>query len=83
MMKSIKPRNNKEFKIFDRVARMGRADFYDINLSRSMGRHYPSLVDEGYLEIARVDKKKKTIIIPGENVRIIPKKGKFDFYKIF
>jgi len=82
-MKSVKPWNKKEYDIFHRVSQIGRADFHDIDLSRSIGRHYQDLINDGYLEIARVDKKKKTIILPGENVRIIPQKGKFNFYKIF
>lgn len=77
----VTPWSKEAEKILNRIMKTGRADVFDIDISRSFGRHCAEIVDDGYLEIARVEKKKKTIILPGINVVMFPKKGKFFFHK--
>lgn len=54
----------------------------DIKLSRSFGRHYPKLINEGWMDIARIEKKKRTIFASPPDIRIIPRHGRFFFYRI-
>jgi len=61
----------------------------DILFTRKFGRRYPQLFDpqNGFADIAKVNKSNKSVIIKRPNVKIVPipgrKKAKFRFYKIF
>lgn len=79
----VKPWSKEAEKILNRVMRNGRADVFNIDMTRSFGRHCSEAIDKGFLEIARIEKKKKTVILRGENVVMFPKPGKFFFHKIF
>ena len=78
----VKPFNKEHEQIFRQLMRNNIAYTSDIKLSRSFGRHYPSIIDEGFLDIARIGKKKRTIIASPPDIRIIPRRGRFYFYRI-
>jgi hypothetical protein len=60
----------------------------DVQLTRNFGRKYPDLFDEnkGFLDIGKIDKRNKSMIVRRPNVGIVPipgrKNQKFRFYKI-
>jgi len=90
MMISIKPKDDEDTKIFRRLIKDQRFYTDDVSIPRNLGRRYPQLFDEGYLDIGRIKKKRESIIATRPNVGIVPIQGsatrtkmKFKFYKIF
>ena len=79
----VKPFKKIDRDIFDRLMIKGRYDVFDTNLTRNFGHKYKEIIDADFLEIARVEKKRKSIIQLTEDARIMPKNGKYFFYKIF
>ena len=78
----IKPFNKEHEQIFRQLMRNNIAYTSDINLSRSFGRHYPRLIDAGWLDIARIEKKKRTVFVSSPDIRIIRNRGRFFFHRI-
>jgi len=72
-MPFIKPWSKEAEKIFNRLCRDMVTYTDDINLSRQVGRMCDDLVRQDYLDIARIDRKKKTAIIKPPGVVIFPK----------
>ena len=81
-MVSIKPFNKEHEQIFRRLMRSNIAYTDDIKLSRSFGRHYSSIIDGGFLDIARIDKKKRTIFVTPPEIRIVRQHKRFFFHRI-
>lgn len=78
----IKPYNKEHERIFRQLMKNNIAYTSDINLSRSFGRHYPSIIREGWLDIARIDRKKRTVFVSPPDIRIVPKNKRFYFFRI-
>lgn len=78
----VKPFNKEHERIFRRLMRSNIAYTDDIKLSRSFGRHYPSIIDGGFLDIARIEKKKRTVFVSPPEIRIVRNRGRFFFYRI-
>ena len=78
----VKPFNKKHEQIFRQLMRNNIAYVNDIKISRSFGRHYPSIINADLMDIARVDKKKRTIIATPPDIRIVSKCGRFFFFRI-
>ena len=78
----VKPFNKEHERIFRQLMKNNIAYTNDIKLSRSFGRHYPKIIDGGFLDIARIDKKKRTVFVSPPDIRIIPKQKRFYFYRI-
>ena len=72
-MPSIKAWSKDAERIFDRLCRDGIAYTKDEKIPRVFGQHCKSLVDNDFLDIAHIKKKRKTIIIKPPQVVIFPK----------
>lgn len=81
-MVSVKPFNKEHERIFRRLMRNNIAYTDDIKLSRSFGRHYPDIIDSGFLDIARIEKKKRTVFVSPPEIRIIRQHKRFFFFRI-
>ena len=81
-MVSIKPFNKEHERIFRRLMQSNIAYTDDINLSRSFGRHYPNIINSGFLDIARIDKKKRTVFVTPPEIRIVRQRKRFFFHRI-
>jgi len=78
----VKPFNKEHERIFRQLMKNNIAYTNDIKLSRSFGRHYSNIIDEGLLDIARVEKKKRSIFASPPEIRIVKQRGRFYFYRI-
>jgi len=78
----VKPFNKEHERIFRHLMKNNIAYTNDVELSRNFGRHYHSLIDDGWMDIARITKKKRTIIAIPPNIRIVPKKKRYYFFNI-
>ena len=78
----VKPFNKEHERIFRHLMKNNIAYTNDINLSRSFGRHYPNIINDGWMDIARIEKKKRTIFVSPPDIRIVPKRGRFYFFRI-
>ena len=89
----VKPWSSESERILRRLVKNGKAYTPNNTLTRTFGRKYPELIDNNFLDIGRIDKKKESIIATRENVVVVPKPSfnggpqskfpKFHFYKIF
>jgi hypothetical protein len=78
----VKPWDEKSRKILEQLTRDGKTYTTDIEITRAFGRYFPELEDNEFLDIARVDRKKKTWFVAYPNVRVRSYKNKkFEFYK--
>ena len=79
----VKPWDEKSRKILDQLTRDGRAYTSDIELSRKFGRMYSELSEQGFIDIARIERKQKTVFVTPPDIRIVPLKNKkYQFYRI-
>lgn len=72
-MPNIKAYSKEIEKILNRMCKDGLAYTSDIELSRNFGKSYKKIIDEGFVDIARIDKKKQTVFIRPPEVIIFPK----------
>lgn len=89
----VKPWDNKSKRKFMQLVKKPHVYTSDIDFTRKLGRNYPDLFDEnnGFLDIGRIKKTKRSVIVKRDNVRVRPVFGsssrynrlKFEFYKIF
>lgn len=88
----IRPWNKESERIFQQLARYGRAYTDDMNFVRSFGRRYSQFIDDDFMHVAHIKKKRKSIIVTPPKVNLIPiptptsqhtKFRKYQFYKIF
>ena len=92
-MYEVKPWNDDIRKKLQQIMRDGVTYVDDVKITRSFGRRCPDLFDEnnGFLDIGKIDKRNKSMIVKRPNVGIMsipgsptaPKRLKFRFYKIF
>lgn len=78
----IKPWSKESERILRQLTRNGKAYTKDLKLTRAFGRRYPEIIDADFLDIGRIEKKRKSVFVLGEDTGIMPKKGKFVFFKI-
>lgn len=73
-MKKITPWNKDVEKLFDSIVKNQRAYVDDINMTRNLGRRLSDLFDKdnGYMDIARIEKTKRSVVIPRIGVQIVP-----------
>jgi len=73
-MKTIRPWNKESERILSQIAKDGKAYTNDMNFTRLFGRKHPQLFDKnnGYLDIARIDKRRESVILPRKDIRLIP-----------
>jgi hypothetical protein len=84
----VKPWDEKSRKILDALTRDGRAYTTDIELSRKFGHRCSELSTLGFLDIARIERKQKTVFVTPPEIKIIKiekkKYGlKYKFYRTF
>jgi len=88
----VRPWDEASKRIMDQITQNGKAFTKDINTSRAFGRRYPELIDNDFLDIGRINKKKETVFVTRPNVKVVPiptrmsrntKWAKYKFYKIF
>jgi len=78
----IKPWSKDSERILRQLTKNGKAYTTDLKLTRAFGRRCPEIIDANFMDIGRIDKKKKSVFVLGENIVTVPKKGKFFFYRI-
>jgi len=61
-------------KLFDRIARDTVAYIDNIEVARTIGREYQGLIQDKFLDVARIDRKRQSVLIKPPNVVIFPKK---------
>lgn len=71
-MPSIKAWSKDAERIFDRLCRDGIAYTKDGSVTRVFGQRCKSLVDNDFLDIARIKKKQKNVIIKPPQIDIFP-----------
>lgn len=73
-MKTIRPWDKESERILNQIVKNGKAYTSNNNFTRMFGRKYPDLFDKnnGFLDIARIEKRRESVIIPRDNVSIIP-----------
>jgi len=89
----VKPWNDYSRKKLQQLMKDGVVYTDNIEFTRTFGRRYPSLFDgeKGFADIARIKKRKESVIVKRPNVGIAPVLGpptqpsklKFQFFKIF
>ena len=74
MVKKITPWNKEVEKLFDSIAKYGKAYTEDITITRSLGKKLPDLFDEqeGLMDIGRIGKTRKSMIVPRIGVQLVP-----------
>lgn len=93
-MFEVKPWDEIDRKFFRRITKDRIFYTNDIDLSRSLGRRYPSLFDKenGFMDIGRIKKTNSSMIALRPNSYIMPlppsitntkKNFRFKFYKIY
>lgn len=73
-MRVYTPWSKEVERMFDNIARIGKYYTEDIQFTRNLGRRAPDLFDEqnGYMDIARIGKSRKSVVIPRPGVQIVP-----------
>ena len=91
-MKIIKPCNKEIERLFRRLSRYPTFDTKDMLFTRSIGKKYPDLINNGFLKIKRNDEKHESVIYLPEGIGIAPIEGfnsrpskflKFGFFRRF
>ena len=80
----IQPWNKESKRILQGISKNPRMDTKNSQIANIFGSKHNDIVGE-YFDIARTRYRKKdniTIFIKKENTVVVPKKGKFFFYKI-
>ena len=81
----MKPWNKESKKILEQLTMDFRASTHNTRLSVDLGKKYHELVELDFLDMATTKYRKKpnkTLFTVPKNVRVIPRNGKFFFYKI-
>lgn len=78
----IKPWNKESERILRHLTKNGKAWTKDVTLTRAFGRRCPEIIDNDFMDIGRIEKKNKSVFVLGEDIQIMPKRGKYFFYKI-
>ena len=95
-MKKISPFNKEVERLFERIAKNGKAYTNNGKLTQMLPRKYPDIFDkhDGLIEIYRNPSKKRSIIVPLDGVHVIPlpepdsvsikirRKRKFQIYRL-
>ena len=73
-MKTIRPWSKESERIFDQIVKDGKAYTNNDAFTRAFGRKHSSIFnkDNGFLDIARIDKRKESVILPRSGIRVIP-----------
>jgi len=73
-MKKITPWNKDAERLFDRIAKNGKAFTNDSHITRMLPRQYPDIFDKknGLIGIYRSESRRESTIIPFDDVQIIP-----------
>ena len=88
----VKPWNKEAERIFRQLAKDQRAYTKNNKITRKLGRSYPELFDNGFMDIGRIDRKNESIIVlrPGIGIAPVPPKPsipskflKFQFFRIY
>jgi len=72
-MPSIKAYSKDIERIFDKLCKQTTVYTKDVELTRSIGRNHTKLLEDGWLDIARIDRRKESVIIKPPQVVIFPK----------
>ena len=79
----IKPWNKESERILKNLTRIGKAWTHDKQIGPKFGMKGETL--DPFIDVAWINSRRKerqTLIVTKENVVVVPKKGKFEFYKI-
>jgi hypothetical protein len=73
-MKTIRPWNKESERVLNQIAKDGKAYTTNMQFTRAFGRKHPTIFDKnnGYLDIARIDKRGESVILPRSDIRLIP-----------
>ena len=81
----VRPWNKESEKYLFQLAKERTLFTRDINFTRSLGRRYPELSDNGFMDIGRIDKKHESIIAlrPGIGLAPLPTRRKFMKFQLY
>ena len=96
-MKTIRPWNKESERVLNQIAKDGKAYTANEMFTRAFGRKHPAIFDKnnGFLDIARIEKRRESVILPRSGIRLIPMpdrpgeavklrfKKKYGFVRIF
>ena len=73
-MKTIRPWDKESERILNQIVKNGKAYTNNNQFTRTFGRKFPDLFDKnnGFLDIARIEKRRESVILPRDNVNIVP-----------
>ena len=73
-MKTIRPWDKESERILNQIAKDDKAYTTNENFTRAFGRRHPAIFDEhnGFLDIARIDKRRESVILPRRGIKLIP-----------
>jgi len=73
-MKTIRPWDKESERILNQIVKNGKAYTNNNQFTRIFGHKYPELFDKnnGYMDIARIGKRRESVILPRDNVSIVP-----------
>jgi len=73
-MKTIRPWNKESERVLNQIAKDGKAYTANEMFTRAFGRKHPTIFDKnnGFLDIARIEKRRESVILPRNGIRLIP-----------
>jgi len=73
-MKTIRPWSKESERILNQIAKDGKAYTSNMQFTRAFGRKHPTIFDKnnGFLDIARIEKRGESVILPRSDIRLIP-----------
>lgn len=90
-MTEFYPWNKESEMYFKRLVKWPNVEINDVTFTQQFGRRHPELIDNGYVGIGRIKKKRRSVLYRPEGIEIIPiqspdwrrrKFTKFKFFKI-
>lgn len=73
-MKTIRPWDKESERVLNQIVKDGKAYTSNMQFTRAFGRKHPTIFDKdnGFLDIARIEKRGKSVILPRSDIRLIP-----------
>jgi len=90
-MLTVKPWSKETEKIFKQLKKNGRAFTFNVTVNREIGRHYPQLIDDNFIDVSPRSHKKQRYwinLLPDTIIEETPVRSKnkfirFNFIKKF
>jgi len=73
-MKTIRPWSKESERILNQIVKDEKAYTSNMQLTRAFGKKHPEIFDKdnGFLDIARIEKRNESIILPRSGIKLIP-----------